>query len=394
VSYTILVVELRIVSKIAEIDRQTWNDLVAEGPPYLRWEFLDALEETGCVRPARGWAPAHQCLFDEGQLLAAAPAYVKGNSEGEFVFDHSWAQFSDDRLHSQYYPKLIVACPFTPATGPRLLLAEGANRDATFKAFVGGLRRFCEEAGLSSAHVLFPQEAQAKSFQGAGMVLRYGMQYHWYNPGYSSFDDFLARYSSKRRNQIRRERRALQEQDISLEVLLGSDLRPEQIDHVYEFYRSTVNKYFWGRQYLNRDFFVEICSRLGDHVLVVFAKLRGVSRPVAGAFNLLGSDALYGRYWGAREEIKHLHFNVCYYAGIEECIRRGLRVFEPGAGGEHKVARGFEPTITYSAHHLRHPMLDAAVRDYLGRERLAVEREMELQPCLLKPPATKPSQGP
>ncbi len=386
-------VELSILSEIAEIDQRVWDGLLGAGPPFLKWDFLDALEQTGCVRPERGWAPAHLCLRERGQLLAVAPAYVKGNSEGEFVFDHSWAQFCTERLHSEYYPKLIVASPFTPATGPRLLTAAGVDQERCFAAFVSALRHFCDDAKLSSAHVLFPDPKQAESLAAAGMGMRQGVQYHWQNPGYASFDDFLSRYSSKRRNQIRRERRAIADLGIEIEVLSGSDLRPEQIDHVFEFYRSTVQKYFWGRQYLNRDFFFELCARLGDQVMVVFATPRGSRVPVAGALNLVGPEALYGRYWGAHEDLKHLHFNVCYYVGIDECIRRGLRVFEPGAGGEHKVARGFEPTVTHSAHHLQHPMLDAAVRDYLKRERAAIQRELAAQPCLLKPHVRDPSEG-
>lgn len=375
-------VDLTVHSSIRQIPEAQWDGLLRDGPPYLRWAFLDVLEQTGCVKPETGWASAHLALQDGEKLVAVAPAYVKGNSEGEFVFDHSWAQFSAERLHAAYYPKLIVACPFTPATGPRLLCAEDEDVTVLYRAFVAGLRQFTEAHGLSSAHVLFPDREQAEAFEEAGLAVRYGIQYHWQNAGYGSFDDFLGRYSAKRRHQIRRERRDMDEQGLRLDVLSGAELAPDQIDHIYEFYKRTVHKYFFGRQYLNRAFFHELCCRLGENVLVVFATERGSRVPIAGAFNLIGGGKLYGRYWGATEERRFLHFNVCYYRGIEVCIERGLSVFEPGAGGEHKVARGFQPAITYSAHYIQHPILDGAIRDFCARERRAVERELAMEPCL------------
>jgi predicted N-acyltransferase len=380
------VVDVSVHSSIEDIDEERWDDLLGDdGPPYLKWAFLRALEHTECVHPSKGWMPAHLVLAEAGKTLAVAPAYVKGNSEGEFVFDHSWAQFCHERLGRDYYPKLVVGCPFTPAVGPRLLIADGADRERCFTAFAAGLRQIAEAHGLSSAHVLFPEPEQAKALEQSGLGLRYGVQFHWQNRGYASFDDFLARYNSKRRNQIRRERREMEQQGIELEVALGSDLDSARIDHAYDFYRVTVHKYLWGRQYLNREFFHELCSKLGQHVLVVFAYERGNRVPIAGAFNLLGGGKLYGRYWGATQERRFLHFNVCYYKGIDECIARGLRVFEPGAGGEHKIVRGFEPVITYSAHHLCEPVLDAAVRDFLRRERRAVEQQLEVERGPLKP---------
>ena len=230
---------------------------------------------------------------------------------------------------------------------------------------------------MSSAHVLFPTEDQATALVGTGLAHRVGLQYHWKNEGYGTFDDFLGRFNSKRRNQIKREVRGPGEQGLDLETLGGRDFGPELIDVLYEFYVSTVNKYFYGRQYLNRAFFEELCARVPEAVLVVLARDRASRRPIAGAFNLLGKKALYGRYWGATEERPFLHFNVCYYEGIRECIARGLSLFEPGAGGEHKLARGFEPTVTHSAHHLVDRRLDAAVRDFVERERAAVYAHVE-----------------
>ncbi len=378
-------VDLAIHPKIDDFSEQEWDALLGDGPPYLRWAFLKALESTGCVRPEKGWAPAHLELREGTERLALAPAYVKGNSEGEFVFDHSWAQFCYERLRVDYYPKLIVACPFTPATGPRVLLSPGVDPDVAFSALAAGMGQFAESSDLSSVHVLFAERQQAEALADAGLSLRLGTQFHWQNCGYQSFEDFLARYSSKKRTQIRRERKEMDLQGLRLEVIAGGDLSPPEIDHMFEFYRQTVQKYFWGKQYLNRDFFHEVCRTMGENVLVVFAREKGRQAPIAGAFNLVGGGKLYGRYWGATEERRFLHFNVCYYQGIDACIERGLTAFEPGAGGEHKVVRGFEPTITYSAHLLRHPILKRAVDDFLEREALAVRRELELERGPLKP---------
>jgi predicted N-acyltransferase len=373
--------ELRTHSSIRDFGESAWRGLLPErAPPFLSFEWLDALERTGCVVPERGWMPMHLSLWDDGELVGGAPAYVKGNSEGEFVFDHGWARFCEGRLGRGYYPKLIVAVPFTPATGPRVLVARGGARAARLHAFCAGIARLCEELELSSAHVLFPPEEEASELEACGLVRRAGLQFHWTNPGYSSFEDYLAAFSSKRRNQIRRERRELARQGTVIRHLTGSDLASDMVDVVFDFYRSTVNKYYWGRQYLRRSFFEEIFASMAESLHVVLALDGATRRPIAAAFNLLGRDALYGRYWGAREDRSCLHFNVCYYEGIEECIRRGLSLFEPGAGGEHKLARGFSPTVTHSVHHLVDPSLDLAVRDFCGREREAlIEHVRELR---------------
>lgn len=362
---------------LRDIGEAAWSSLVRpETPPFLWWHFLDALEQTGCVSPERGWAPCHLTLEKDGVLVAAAPAYLKGNSEGEFVFDQGWAQFAEGRLGVRYYPKLIVAAPFTPATGPRLLVRQGEDERELLGAFAAGLEHVTTRLKVSSAHVLFPSQSQATTLVDAGLHHRLGVQYHFKNERYGSFDDFLGRFNSKRRNQIRREVRAPAEQGLVLEALAGDELGPGLVDAVYDFYTATVNKYFWGRQYLNRAFFEEICAKMPRGVLAVLARPKGSQRPVAGAFNLVGKTALYGRYWGAREEYPFLHFNVCYYRGIIECIDRGLDVFEPGAGGEHKLPRGFEPTLTHSCHHLKDSRLERAVADFLARERDAIHRDM------------------
>ena len=363
---------------MSEIGEGEWNTLTtATTPPFLKWSFLDALERTGCVVPDRGWLPCHVTLRRGGELVAAAPVYLKGNSEGEFVFDHGWASFAEGRLRIPYYPKLVAAVPFTPATGPRLLVRPGVDSADLLRAFASGLAQLAQKMSVSSAHVLFPSEVQASALAGVGLAHRLGLQFHWRNQGYETFDDFLGCFNSKRRNQIRREMRGPEEQGLKLRVLSGRDIDSPLLDAVFEFYLSTVNKYYWGRQYLNRAFFEEICSRQPDDVLVVLACDGSSGRPIAAAFNLVGADALFGRYWGAKEDRPYLHFNVCYYRGIAACIERKLAVFEPGAGGEHKLARGFEPTLTHSVHHLVDKRLSAAVRDFIFRERERVEAHVE-----------------
>jgi hypothetical protein len=374
-------VEVRIHASIREIDEAVWDALdgVAEAP-FLSWAFLDAMEVTARVGhgpkpprrrsavPESGWIPHHLTFRVAGELVAAAPAYVKTNSEGEFVFDHGWAGAAE-RAGLAYYPKLVVASPFTPATASRLLVARAADRAALLPALAGALRAICREAELSSAHVLFPHEAEATGLADAGMLHRLGLQFHWHNDGYKTFDDFLARFSSKRRNQIKRERREMRDRKVDLRTLRGAEITPEIIDAMYGFYASTVDKFMWGRHYLSRAFFEEACARLRGKIEIVLARLEG--RPVGAAFNFAGPTALFGRYWGCTEDVPFLHFNVCFYEAIDGCIAQGLTRFEPGAGGRHKLARGFEPTLTHSAHHVEHPGLRRAVAEFLEREREA-----------------------
>lgn len=369
-----VVLEVRVHESIRQIPEETWNALqgVSEAP-FLSWTFLDILERTGCVRAEVGWLPHHLTFHEGDRLVGAAPAYLKGNSDGEFVFDHSWANAAH-RAGIEYYPKLLVAIPFTPATGPRLFIAEGQDESKLAQAMAEALRRIVEKIEISSAHVLFPSPTQAKLLEQTGLAERYGIQFHWKNHGYVTYDDYLAKFSSKRRNQWKRERREMAAQGIEIESLTGSDITPEIVDFGFRFYKATVNKFYWGRQYLNRAFFEELVEKLGDSVEVVVARQAG--QPIAGAWNFFGKNALFGRYWGALEDRPFLHFNVCYYHSIEQCILRKLERFEPGAGGEHKMSRGFEPTITHSLHHLHDRRLDAAVRNYLPNERAAVEREV------------------
>jgi hypothetical protein len=365
--------EFRTHERISQIGPVAWQELA--GPdcvPFLRYEWLSALEDAGCIAPERGWLAMHVAAYEDGRLVAVAPCYVKGNSEGEFVFDHSFARYAQSSLRVDYYPKLVVAVPFTPATGPRILIHPSADAARISRAFARALPQIAERIGASGTHVLFPEATQAEAFTASGYLPRHGIQYHWRNAGYASFENFLARFSSKRRTQIRREMREMKDQKIDLSVLTGRALVPERVDFIFDFYRSTVEKFFYGKQYLNRAFFEQVCSTMPEHLHVVVASDAESKKPLAGAFNLLGKRALYGRYWGALEERPFMHFNVCFYRGIEECIARGLSLFEPGAGGEHKRSRGFEPSLTYSAHAFQDHRLSAAVAEFLERERHAI----------------------
>ena len=388
-------IEISTHASLRELGEPEYRALVrSDTPPFLRFEWLDALERTGAVAPNCGWMPMHLAFRQGGELVAAAPAYAKGNSEGEFVFDHAWARFAHGELGVAYYPKLIAAVPFTPATGPRLLVRPGVSEAELYDAFAAALEAVAERAGLSGAHVLFPNEAQASALAARGLLERHGVQYHWHNAGYATFDDFLARFDSKRRNQSRRERRELDRRGVGLDVLTGSDLRVTDADFIFDFYVATVDKFPWGRRYLSRAFFEEVLSTMPEALHVVVATERASKRRLAGAFNLLGADTLFGRYWGALRDVPFLHFNVCFYEGIDQAIVRGLKTFEPGAGGEHKRSRGFEPTVTRSAHHLVDRRLRAAIADYLSRETRAVDDEVEeAEPVLKRLPLLGDSDG-
>lgn len=368
-------IELRAHASVREIPEAKWDGLAGpSAPPFLRWAWLDAMETCKCVGGRTGWLPHHLTLLEDGVLVAAAPGYVKSNSEGEFVFDQGWAGLAQ-RLGVRYYPKLLIASPFTPATGPRLLVKEGADRGRLLRALASGLVQLTERLGLSSAHVLFPTEGEAAALADAGLMHRLGIQFHWRNEGYTTFDDFLGRFSSKRRHAIRRERKELEKAGITLETLRGDALTPPIIDAMYGFYVATVDKFSWGRRYLNRAFFEEVCARLPGGIEIVMA--REGTRMIGGAMNLASATTLYGRYWGATVDRPFLHFNVCFYHSIDECIRRGLSLFEPGAGGEHKLVRGFLPSLTHSAHHVADPRMAAILAEHLERERVAVRRAVD-----------------
>ena len=367
---------LRLLTSITDVPAPVWDALVdPESVPFLEWGFLAALEESGSVVPERGWHPRHLTLWRGSRLIAAAPAYLKDDSHGEFVFDAMWATTAE-RAGIRYYPKLVLGVPFTPATGRRVLVAPGEDAPSREAELYTAALEYARAEGLSSVHVLFPTEAELPVLEAQGYALRLGVQYLWRNAGYRTFDDFLARFRSKRRHQIQRERHAVEALGISLRTLRGDALEDVDAACAHRLYVSTVDRYPWGVRSLTEDFFARLLAGFKHRCEFVEARREG--RRVAGAFNFTGPRTLYGRYWGAFEEHPFLHFNVCLYHPVEDCIARGRERFEPGAGGEHKLTRGFEPHLTYSAHLFLHPGLDRAVRGFLAHERAAVESGLPL----------------
>ena len=361
----------RVIDAIGSIPEGAWDALLDDAcTPFQKHRWLHAMELEGCAVEATGWHPRHLTLWRGATLVAAAPAYLREDSQGEFVFDHGWANAAQ-RAGIRYYPKLVLAVPFTPATGRRVLVAPGEDRAALGRAIFEGAVALARAERLSSIHVLFPTRDEAELAAAAGAMTRQGVQYHWENPGYRDYDEFLARFDSKRRNQLRREARAADEQGITLRTRRGVELGEADAALAYQLYLSTVEKFSWGRRYLNEGFFRRVLREFGEHLELVEA--RAGDTVVAGAINVASRTHLYGRYWGCFEERPFLHFNVCYYHSIRECIARGVLHFEGGAGGEHKVSRGFEPSVTYSSHWVFHPGLDRAVREFVGRESAAIE---------------------
>lgn len=361
---------LKVLSSITDVSAAQWHALTGPSPvPTLRHEWLTAMEESGSASDATGWVPSHLTLWRGEQLVGAAPAYEKHHSMGEYIYDFAWANAAA-QMKVRYHPKLLVGGPLSPLTAPRLLVAPGEDAHAVRTALRDAMVEVAKDRGYSSVHVLFPVEEQAAFLEKLGFARRATMQYHWRNAGYRTYDDFLARFTSKRRHQLRRERAAAAEQGIVIRTVRGAALTSEHGDFAFRLYEATNSKNSWGAMQLNRDFFRRVFRTMPDVVEVVEA-VRG-TKVVAGAFNLAANDRLYGRYWGCFEEHPFLHFNVCMYHSIDECIQLGRKVFEPGAGGEHKISRGFEPTAIHSAHLIFHPKLDAAIRRFLEMERAEV----------------------
>ncbi len=349
----------RLVQSLEAIPASRW-DALAGGNPTVSWDFLDSLHRSGCAAPATGWTPQYLTLWDGEVLAGAVPLYAKAHSYGEYVFDWSWAEAYD--AHGlAYYPKLLSAVPFTPATGPRLLAADEATRVELASALLA----FARQSGLSSLHVLFPAEADARALRAAGMLERTGVQFHWANPGYANFEAFLAELSHDKRKKIRQERRKVASTGVTLRRVTGHEATAADWDFFTACYRRTYRAHR-STPYLDRAFFGMLGQRMPGHVLLVIAERDGA--PVAAALNLFSADTLYGRYWGAIESIPGLHFEACFYQAMEFCIERGIGRFEGGAQGEHKHARGFRPEATRSFHWLAHPAFNRAVDDYLGRE--------------------------
>lgn len=364
---------VEVLSSLDEISASAWNGLHGTDNPFLRHEFLCALERHGCVTPETGWHPRHMLLYDGDRLLAATPAYLKTDSWGEFVFDWAWAS-AYERAGRPYYPKLISAVPYTPATGPRLLLAADADPALAARTLVAAGRQLCRKMDLSSMHWLFPDPEQASALAAAGLSTRVGCQFHWRNRGYADFDDFLATFSSKKRKNVRRERRQAREQGLTFSIVPGDQVTPDDWKTFHHYYQRTFHAH-GNLPIMTTGFFQEIGQALGDRVLMVQG--RDASGLIATALLLRSETTLYGRYWGCREELPGVHFETCFYQGIDYCIEQNLQVFEPGAQGEHKIARGFLPTVTRSCHWIADEAFQVAVDDFLRRETAMVYRYME-----------------
>ncbi len=369
--------EVSVHRRIAEIGKDAWEACAAapdyQANPFVAYDFLDIAEESGCASPRTGWAPQHLAVRDEtGAVAAVAPVYLKSHSQAEYVFDHSWAD-AYERAGGRYYPKLIVAAPFSPVTGPRLLVRPDVDRALGQRMLLSGAITLCDKMDVSTVGVNFPTEEEWRFMGGEGLLLRQNQQYHWLNAGYATFEDFLGALSSGRRKTIRRERREAVA-DLEIHALTGRDLREEHWDAFFGFYMDTGARK-WGRPYLNRLFFSLLGERMADRVLLLLARRGG--RWIAGALNLIGGDCLFGRNWGCIEDVPFLHFELCYYQAIEWAIDHGLARVEAGAQGQHKIARGYLPTAVYSAHYIADPMLANAVARFLEEERREVQGQMD-----------------
>ncbi len=369
---------------MTDVAQEDWDQLVGDvnkTTPFMEWRFLASLEESGVLGPRSGWVPQIMVLKRGLRLVAGAPLYVKFHSRGEYVFDFSWAECAH-HLGLDYYPKLLVGVPFTPVTGARLLTTRGEDRAVLLRTLASALVSFCQEAGFSSVHVNFAQEDEVNALCSVGFMERNDIQFHWFRRDEKQFDEYLRRFKSKRRNQIKREHRALGTEGLCIKTTRGEALSPADARTAYQLYHSTIDRNPWGCQYLNEDVFLWWFSRFQDRVELVLASDPD-GRVVAGALNFSSPTRLYGRYWGCFEDRRFLHFGVCYYHGIQECYDRGLVAFEPGAQGEHKLVRGFEPTLTRSAHLIVDPRLHRAVSDFLVRERSVTQkRRLSLRTCM------------
>ena len=365
---------LEIISRISAINRDDWNALLPDSNPFLRHEFLSGLELHGCLTTANGWQACHFVIRDETEkLIGAMPAYLKFNSFGEFVFDWSWASAYEE-AGLEYYPKLISAVPFTPVTGPRLLTARQTNRNGISDALINAAKEFINKNELSGFHCLFPDADNLTSFTENKLLQRSDYQYHWQNDNYQDFEHYLSFFRSQKRKNVRRERRHVYDSGIRLRILHGDEMNDEQWQTVFQYYRSTFMKK-GNHPALTYAFFRHLATTMPRNLVIVLAEYKG--QAIAAAINLRSDDRLYGRYWGCEVEFQNLHFEVCFYAGIEYCINNGLQAFEPGAQGEHKISRGFLPTETHSMHWIAEPRFRAAIADFLQRERQIMQQQRQ-----------------
>ncbi|MCR9097238.1 MAG: GNAT family N-acetyltransferase [bacterium] len=365
---------IQLEDGVSSLPQAEWDALVGDESPFLEWNFLAALEEAGAVGGHTGWDARPLVAREGDRIVAACPLYVKGNSEGEFVFDWSWADAAY-RAGIEYYPKLLVGVPFSPVTGARFLVAEGEEPGTWIRQLGAALRQVCGDNDLSSVHVNFCHPEEAQALEDVAFHTRVGLQYHWHNHDYGTFEDYLGAFRSKRRNQVRRERREMEKQGVTIRTYRGDDITAELVEPMFDFYLQTIRERAWGRQYLNHEVFELLLDRWKDRLCLIVAEQAG--EKIAGTFNVEKGDALYGRYWGATRMVRHLHFNVCYYAAVEHCIDHGLARFEPGAGGEYKQVRGFDASPTYSAHFMADARLAAAIERFLESERQNAEHTID-----------------
>jgi hypothetical protein len=360
---------LSLHRSIHDIGAAAWDACAGDDNPFVSFAFLSALEDSGSAGAKTGWLPQHAALRSAGRVVAVAPMYAKGHSYGEYVFDHGWAN-ALERAGGRYYPKLQVAVPFTPVPGPRLLIRPDAvlPREAVGRA----LAQACAELGLSSVHITFCRRQEWDALGEDGWLRRLGVQFHWHNRGYATYEDFLATLASRKRKALRKER-ATAAAGLAIAARCGAEILPRHWDAFWRFYRNTTDRK-WGSAYLTRSFFPLMAERLGDRVVLILAERDGT--PIAGALNLLGRDALYGRNWGCTQDVPFLHFELCYHRAIDFAIAHGIPRVEAGAQGEHKIQRGYEPVETYSLHWIAHPGLRGAVAEFLDRERPAMAEEI------------------
>ena len=356
---------VEFLTSIGDIPALEWDDIVGGDYPFMSHKFLWGLEKTGCTTADSGWQPCHAVLRTGRQAVAVMPLYLKSHSYGEYVFDWAWAD-AWKRVGLNYYPKLVSAIPFTPATGPRICVSAGQDYGNVLKAFISAIQQFAERQHISSWHLLFPTQSVAEMLSAENLHVRTATQFHWFNEGFDSFDDFLATFTSRKRKSLKRERQRVAEQGLSLQTLVGDQISDAHWQQFYRFYQLTYAKRSGHGGYLNREFFTETAAGMGEQAVLVMAYHEEVA--VAGALYFKSGDTLFGRYWGAEREFDCLHFEACYYRGIEYCIANGLRRFDPGAQGEHKIQRGFRPVKTFSNHWIADPQLSAAVGDFTQRE--------------------------
>jgi uncharacterized protein len=371
-------IEIQVLGSLSQIDAASWDACARAGDdpapdPFTTHRFLSALEDSGSVGPGTGWQPRYLAAYRDNRLIACAPMYAKSHSQGEYVFDHSWAH-AYEQAGGRYYPKLQIAVPFTPATGPRFLTLPGEEVTG-LSALVQGAVQLAAENSVSSLHITFCTEAEALAGLEIGLMHRTGQQFHWLNRGYHSFDDFLSDLSSRKRKTIRKERRTAQDFGGTIRALTGDDIKPHHWDAFWTFYQDTGARK-WGSPYLTRAFFDLLHARMRHDVLLVLAERDG--HPIAGALNFLGADTLYGRYWGCTEDHPCLHFEACYYQAIDHAITHGLTKVEAGAQGEHKLARGYLPVETHSLHWVADPGFGRAVEQFLTAERKAVAEDIDI----------------